>query len=149
MGRIAENVAIEPVNYGILRANQTCGIFSDSVKHWLHVCGGVSDNPQNLAGGGLLFQRFHELTVTFLQLFVLCLLALQRFGELLAQLRNRLRLFTRRRFHHRTAQFCPLNFRAIFGRGCHKTQTEAEVAGETRSMTGSGYAIATAPQRLR
>jgi hypothetical protein len=50
-------------------------------------------------------------------------------------------LFSRRRFHHRTAQFCPLIFRAFFGRGRHKNKkTEAEilVAGETRSMTGSG-----------
>jgi hypothetical protein len=84
MGRIAENVAIEPMNDNILRIDQTPGIFSDSVKHWLQVCGGISDNPQNLVGGGLLFQRFRELTVTFLQLFVLCFLPLQRFGELLA-----------------------------------------------------------------
>src|SRR5262245_9182392 len=66
MSRIAKNVAIEPMNDSILCIDQTCGIFSDSVKHWLQVCGGVSDNPQNLAGGGLLFQRFRELTVTFL-----------------------------------------------------------------------------------
>ena len=84
MSRIAKNVAIEPMNDSILCIDQTRGIFSDSVKHWLQVCGGVSDNPQNLAGGGLLFQRFRELTVTFLQLFVLCFLPQQRFGELLA-----------------------------------------------------------------
>jgi hypothetical protein len=84
MGRIAENLAIEPVNDSILCIDQTRGIFSYSVKHWLQVCGGVSDNPQNLAGGGLLFQRFRELTVTFLQLFVLCFLPQQRFDELLA-----------------------------------------------------------------
>jgi hypothetical protein len=84
MSRIAKNVAIEPMNDSILCIDQTRGIFSDSVKHWLQVCGGVSDNPQNLAGGGLLFQRFRELTVTFLQLFVLCFLPQQKFGELLA-----------------------------------------------------------------
>src|SRR5262249_22325230 len=58
MGRIAENVAIEPVNYGILRADQTCGVLGNSVKHWLQVCGGVGDNPQNLAGCGLLLRTF-------------------------------------------------------------------------------------------
>src|SRR5262245_52380788 len=61
MSRIAKNVAIEPMNDSILCIDQTCGIFSDSVKHWLQVCGGVSNNPQNLVGGDLLFQRFGEL----------------------------------------------------------------------------------------
>src|SRR5262250_1775206 len=54
MGCISKNAGIEPVNYGILRADQTCGVLGHSVKHGLQVCGGVGDNPQNLAGGGLL-----------------------------------------------------------------------------------------------
>ena len=85
MSRIAEqNVAIEPMNDSILVHRSTpCGIFSDSLKYWLQVCGEVKRDPQNLAGGGLLFQRFRELTVTFLQLFVLCFLPQQRFDELL------------------------------------------------------------------
>jgi hypothetical protein len=35
MGCIAENVAVKPVNYGILRADQTCGILSDRIKQRL------------------------------------------------------------------------------------------------------------------
>jgi hypothetical protein len=54
MGRIAKNLAIEPMNDSIPRIDQTRGVLGHSVKHWLQVCGGVSDNPQNLAGGGLL-----------------------------------------------------------------------------------------------
>jgi hypothetical protein len=89
-----------------------------------------------------MLQGFRELTVTFLQLCVLCFLPQQRFGELLAQLRIDPHLFSHRRFHAATAQFCFLVLRAFFV--CHKNKPEPEILAteETgaigvRSVTGS------------
>src|SRR5215813_331484 len=67
------------------------------------------------------------------------LLPLQRFGELLAQLRNRLRLFSHRRIHHRIAGFCFSIFRAFFGRGRHK-KTEWETSC-SRSLIGNSSPV--------
>src|SRR5215475_10904307 len=93
-------IAMHALYYSVACIAQPRGIFDNYVEHRLKLRGRACDYTQNLAGGGLLFQRFRELTITFLQLFVLRLLPLQRFGELLAQLRNRLRWFSHRHIHH-------------------------------------------------
>ncbi len=59
------------------------GILRNDIQYRLDIRRRAGDDAQNFAGRGLLFQRFGELTVTLLQLFVLCFLPQQRFGELL------------------------------------------------------------------
>jgi hypothetical protein len=46
---------------------QSCGIFCDSIQYRLNVGGGASDDPENLARGRLLLERFGEVAVAFLQ----------------------------------------------------------------------------------
>jgi hypothetical protein len=63
MGCIPENVAIKPMNDGIMRANQTRGVFGHSVKYRLKIIGRTGNRAQDLARGIFSQLAFSEFTL--------------------------------------------------------------------------------------
>ena len=78
----SEELSIVQENVSFFSTRQSHRVSDYSVEHWLKLSRGGRDYPENVAGGGLLFQRFGELTLIILQLFGRCVLPLQRFGEI-------------------------------------------------------------------
>jgi hypothetical protein len=63
MRRIPENVAIKSMNDGIFCADQTRGVFSNSVEHRLKISGRTGNRAQDLARGVLPQLSVSEFTL--------------------------------------------------------------------------------------
>ena len=65
---LSEDLPIQTEENSIFRITQARGVLRDSIQHGLEVCRGATDNPEDLAGGGLLFEGLGELAVALLDL---------------------------------------------------------------------------------
>jgi hypothetical protein len=64
--RSSQIVAIDEIYNGVFRFGNFRRIFGDSFQYWLNIRRRACNDTQNLAGRGLLLQRFGEVTVACL-----------------------------------------------------------------------------------
>ena len=65
----AERATIRAKDDGVLGVAESRGVLRNGVQHRLEVRRRTADNPEDLAGGGLLLQRLGQLSVPSLNLF--------------------------------------------------------------------------------
>ena len=68
MGVEMKELSVEPHDYAEGRIAQTSGAPGNGIEDRLHVRGRARDDPEDLAGGGLLLEGFGEVAVPGLEL---------------------------------------------------------------------------------
>ena len=63
MGHWPDRVSIHSLDDYVVRVAETGDAFGDGVKHRLEISGGSADDPEDLAGGGLLLEGLGEVDV--------------------------------------------------------------------------------------
>ena len=56
LGHQAKHLAVDPEDLGVRHVAEPGSVLDDCLQDWLHLCGRAADDPQDLAGRGLLLE---------------------------------------------------------------------------------------------